>query len=187
VIHTFLENIQESIDKKTNPIGIFLGLTKAYDVINHEMLLAKLSSYGGRGIANSWFESYLLHRKLVVELNHSDSKSLKWETYFSPKRNKTWCTSRFSSWANLFLYINDLPINIEGARVVLFTDDINMLVTAEDGKILQHKINKAVEELHSWFYTNNLRTNVEKTIAISVQTRQKRARWILHINQKQNS
>jgi hypothetical protein len=42
-------------------------------------------------------------------------------------------------------------------------------------KILQHKINKAMEELHSWFYTNNLRINAEKTIAISFHTRQKRA------------
>jgi hypothetical protein len=73
------------------------------------------------------------------------------------------------------LYIKDLPINIQGARVVLFADDINMLVMAEDEKILQHKINKAMEELHSWFYTNNLRINAEKTIAIFFHTRQKRA------------
>jgi hypothetical protein len=73
------------------------------------------------------------------------------------------------------LYINDLPINIQGARLVLFADDINMLITAEDGKIFQHKINKAMEELHSWFYTNNLRINAEKTIAISFYTRQERA------------
>jgi hypothetical protein len=53
MIHAFLENIQESINKKANPIGIFFYLTEAYDAINHEMLLAKLSSYGIRGIANS--------------------------------------------------------------------------------------------------------------------------------------
>jgi hypothetical protein len=57
VTYAFLENIQESIDKKANPTGIFFDSTKAYDVINHEMLLAKLSSYEVRGIANSWFES----------------------------------------------------------------------------------------------------------------------------------
>jgi hypothetical protein len=49
-----------------------------------------------------------------------------------------------------------------------------MLVTVEDGKVLQHKINKAMEELRSWFYTNNLRINAEKTIAISFHTRQKK-------------
>jgi hypothetical protein len=37
------------------------------------------------------------------------------------------------------LYINDLPINIQGTKVVLFADDINMLVMAEEGKALQHK------------------------------------------------
>jgi hypothetical protein len=50
-----------------------------------------------------------------------------------------------------------------------------MLVTAEDGKIFQHEINKAIEELHSWFYTNNLRINAEKTIAISFHARHKKA------------
>jgi hypothetical protein len=59
VMHAFLENIQESIDKKANPIGIFFYLNKAYAVISHEMLLTKLSSYGVRDIANLWFESYI--------------------------------------------------------------------------------------------------------------------------------
>jgi hypothetical protein len=57
VIHAFLENIQESIDKKANPTGIFFYLSKAYDVINHEMLLAKPSSYGVKR-----------HNKLVVRI-----------------------------------------------------------------------------------------------------------------------
>jgi hypothetical protein len=50
-----------------------------------------------------------------------------------------------------------------------------MLVTAEDGKILQHKISKAMEELHSWFYTNNLSINAEKKKEIYFHSRQKRA------------
>jgi hypothetical protein len=41
-----------------NPTGIFLDLTKAYDVLNYKVLLSKLNSYGIRGVANLWFESY---------------------------------------------------------------------------------------------------------------------------------
>jgi hypothetical protein len=46
-----------------NPTGIFLDLTKGYDVLNHNVLLSKLNSYGIRGVANLWVESYLSHRK----------------------------------------------------------------------------------------------------------------------------
>jgi hypothetical protein len=50
-----------------NPTGIFLYLTKAYDVLNHKVLLSKLNSYGIRGVTNLWFESYLSHWKQCVE------------------------------------------------------------------------------------------------------------------------
>jgi hypothetical protein len=53
-----------------NPIGIFLVLTKAYDVLNHTMLLLKLNSFGIRGVANSWFESYLSHQRPCMEISN---------------------------------------------------------------------------------------------------------------------
>ena len=55
-----------------NPNGIFLDLTKAYDVLSHKVLLSKLHSYGIRGMANLWFESYLSHHKQCVEINTAD-------------------------------------------------------------------------------------------------------------------
>jgi retron-type reverse transcriptase len=58
-IQSFIEIIQESLDKGLHTIGIFTDLTKAYDILNHKVLLEKLSSYGIRGIANSWFKSCL--------------------------------------------------------------------------------------------------------------------------------
>jgi hypothetical protein len=58
---TFIENIQEAMDKGLHAIGLFFDLTKAYDVINHDILLDKLKSYGIRGGTNLWFKSYLTH------------------------------------------------------------------------------------------------------------------------------
>ena len=72
------------------------------------------------------------------------------------------------------LYINDLPLNIKEGRIVLFADDINILVTAEKGHILQQKINKVMNQLYGWFNANNLILNTEKTIAMVFHIRQER-------------
>ena len=57
--HAFLENIQKAIEKKINLVGIFFDLSKAYDVLDHKILLFKLDAYGIRGLVYQWFKSYL--------------------------------------------------------------------------------------------------------------------------------
>jgi hypothetical protein len=59
---TFIESIQEALDKRLHATGLFFDLSKAYDVINHDLLLDKLNSYGITGITNLWFKSYLTQR-----------------------------------------------------------------------------------------------------------------------------
>ena len=54
-----VENICESIDKKKYVLGIFINLKKAFDTIDHTILLHKLYHYGIRGISNDWIKSYL--------------------------------------------------------------------------------------------------------------------------------
>jgi hypothetical protein len=54
------------------------------------------------------------------------------------------------------LCINDLPLNIKEARTVLFADDTNILVAAENGQSLQQKTNKVMDELQGWFNANSL-------------------------------
>jgi len=73
----FIEIIQEALDKGVHSIGIFIDLTKAYDTLNHKVLLGKLSSYGIRGITNLGFKSYLTNRKQCVGKNQSDSSNVK--------------------------------------------------------------------------------------------------------------
>jgi hypothetical protein len=55
-IHVFLENVQEATDEKTNLTGIFLDLSKAYNVFDPTIMLSKLDAYGIRGVANLWFK-----------------------------------------------------------------------------------------------------------------------------------
>jgi hypothetical protein len=66
----------------------------------------------------------------------------------------------------ILLYINDLPLNITDSKVVLFADDTNILVTAENESTLQYKTDRVVNELQLWFHSNNLIINAEKMIAV---------------------
>ena len=69
------EKIKETIDNKKYGCGIFIDLRKAFDTVNHEILLKKLEHYGIRGKALTWFTPYLTNRKQYVFLNGERSES----------------------------------------------------------------------------------------------------------------
>jgi len=82
-VQSFIGRIQKALDKRVHTIGIFIDLTKAYDVLNHKLLVEKLFYYGIRGSTNLWFRSYLTHRKQFIEICQSDSSSMRINRYRS--------------------------------------------------------------------------------------------------------
>ena len=77
------DKIQRAIEAKLYSCGIFLDLSKAFDTVDHSILLAKLEHYGIRGIANEWFRSYLTNRQQFVSVNNSDSNTLHITCFFN--------------------------------------------------------------------------------------------------------
>jgi hypothetical protein len=65
------------------------------------------------------------------------------------------------------LYINNLPINIHDAKLVMFADDINVLISDSDPRVLQIKIGKVAAELETWFNRNDLVINIVKTVRLT--------------------
>jgi hypothetical protein len=78
-------------------------------------------------------------------------------------------------------YINDLPLNITGSKIVLFADDTNILVTGGNVNNLQYKINNVMSELQTWSRLNNLVVNAEKTLALSFHAMQNKHPPLPHI------
>jgi hypothetical protein len=68
--HLFIQSVQEAVDRRLHAVGIFLDLSKAYDVINHNRLLDKLDSYGIRGSVNRWFQSHLTNNTICRNISN---------------------------------------------------------------------------------------------------------------------
>ena len=73
ILH-IVDKIQKAIETKKNSRGIFLDLSKAFDIVNHDILLKKLQHYGIRGLAYIWFSSYLSNRKQFVSIGNDTSE-----------------------------------------------------------------------------------------------------------------
>ena len=67
------ENIRKDLDDGNIDCGVFVDLQKAFDTVDHKILLAKLNHYGIRGVSNDWFKSYLSNRNQYVSINGFDS------------------------------------------------------------------------------------------------------------------
>ena len=87
-INDLYTKITDDLDNKLHTIGLFLDLSKAFDTLDHQILLSKLDSYGVRGLANKWVENYLTDRKQYVyfkEESSLTSNHLRGTSRFNPR------------------------------------------------------------------------------------------------------
>ena len=148
------DQIAASLSKKEHIIGIFMDLSKAFDTIDHNILLKKLRTYGIRGTALDWFKSYLFNRRQFVSFKSSASNI-----------SSINCGVPQGSILGplLFLiYINDIINAAPLFTYVLFADDTNVFYSHPNIHTLIDTINSELNKLSSWFKCNKLSLNIEK-------------------------
>ena len=143
LIHLY-DKISAAIDNREYTIGIFLDLSKAFDTVNHKILLDKLEHYGIRGMALEWFKSYLANRKQFVQYNG----------HCSLTQNIKCGVPQGSILGPLLflLYINDLCEVSDALELILFADDTNVFFSHKNPEILMHNVNVELSKLTCWFH-----------------------------------
>ena len=156
--HTLIhmtEAIRSALDSGSVTCGIFVDFQKAFDTVNHEILLKKLEHYGFRGVINNWFRSYLTDRKQKVVINGFESES----------KNLLHGVPQGSVLGPILflIYINDLHRCIKHSTTYHFADDTNLLNISNNYKTLQRKVNYDLFSLHKWLTANKISLNEAKT------------------------
>ena len=113
------ENIRKNLDEGSIGCGIFVDLQKAFDTVEHDILLSKLEHYGIRGLANEWFKSYLSNRNQYVSINGYDSNLA--DVKFGVPQGSVLAPLFF------LIYVNDLKQVLKFCKIHHFADDTNLL------------------------------------------------------------
>ncbi len=157
---------QQAIEGKNYSCGIFLHFSKAFDTIDHTILIRKLEKYGIRGIGKEWLDSYLTNRQHYVSLNNisSDLSTINCVIL----QGSVLCPLLF------LLYINDFYRCSSNLDFHLFADDSNLFYKHKNLDTLQLNVNKELTNIHTWLCANKLSLNMEKSNFILFHFAQKR-------------
>ena len=149
------ESIRKALDNNRYACGIFIDLQKAFDTVNHTILINKLNYYGIRGIGNNWFKSYLSNRTQYVSTQGFDSEIM--EINHGVPQGSILGPLLF------LIYINDLHKAIRHSSVYHFADDTNLLNINTSPKKMQKQINYDLKCLYKWLLANKISLNCFKT------------------------
>jgi hypothetical protein len=147
--------IQNALDNKHKSLGIFLDLTKAFDTVNHKILINKLEHYGVRGNMLQLLKSYLSDRKQRVWINNQHS---------SERTIEVGVPQGSVLGPLLFLiYINDIEVAVNKGKIRLFADDAGSFYFNNNLERMFNDAQIDLDNINKWLIANKLTINVAKT------------------------
>ena len=174
---SIVEEIRKNLNNGEFSCGAFIDLEKAFDTVNHQILLSKLEHYGIRDTSLTWIASYLSNRKQKVKLNGVNSKS-----------ERVSCGVPQGSILGpllFIIYVNDMHSAVKTSIMHHFADDTNLLFSSKNQNKITKIINSDLKLLFEWLCVNRLSINVSKTEFIVFRPPKKtlNKRIVLELNQ----
>ena len=155
-----INGIVKGLENKVNSACVLLDLSKAFDTIEHKIMLQKLETYGIRGNALTWFHSYLTGRKLRVKCRTVSSST----SQTSEEFEVAYGTPQGSCLGPLILliFVNDLHLHLHESECIQFADDTTLLFKHKNIRFLHYCIESELTRLQDWFNANKLTLNIHK-------------------------
>lgn len=185
-IFDFLSQVMRAMDKRIPICAIYMDMTKAFDFVNHDILLLKLKHYGVRGNTLNLLRSYLKNRRQYTEVSAlcKDKNILK--TFKSQERNTSYGVPQGSIMGPLLflIYINDMPSNVK-TPMTLFADDSTAIIKCNDLTQYENDINSILHDIINWMTKNNLIANINKTKLMQFYQRTSKPKLNIKYNSEQ--
>ena len=158
-----MDRIVLDLENKGTPFSIFIDLSKAFDTLNHDILLQKLKYYGIKGISNYLINNYLTNRRQYVEIDGISSKY---------QLISTGVPQGSILGPLLFIiYMNDINKSSDKFDFILYADDTSLYSIINKFKDrntnnTNNMINKDISHITTWLESNKLSLNIDKTKAM---------------------
>ena len=143
----------------------FVDFTKAFDLVDHKLLIQKLECYKFNENTLKWFISYLSNRKQSVHIGDTQSDYL--EIISGVPQGSVLGPLLF------LIYINDLPLHVKHSNIDIFADDATLHSSAPDLNTIQVALCKDLENINIWCLENKMKINEKKTKCMLIGTNQK--------------